>query len=469
MIDLSFLPRRPVAVVGLGQSGRATIQALLAVGIQVWAWDDNEDVRAAATDLPLLDPEGWNLGEASALILSPGIPLHHPAPHPLVTSARAADCEVIGDIELFCRAMKDAAIIGVTGTNGKSTTTALIGHILSAAGRPNQVGGNIGTPALALDPLGPDGVYVLELSSYQLDLTPSLTCAVGVMLNISPDHLSRHGGFDGYVQAKRKIFRRMQGWRTAVVGVDDSMSKSMADDLRADVDGPRVVPISGRTNVDGGVFAQAGVLFDGLGGAPAPVLDLETAVALPGDHNAQNAAAAYAAVHPIGVSSEDAAAAIASFPGLAHRQERVGQVNGVIFVNDSKATNADAAARALTCYDAVYWIAGGRPKETGLDPVMAFLGRVRSVFLIGEATERFATALADRVPVVRCGTLDRAVTEAYRAAGLADEAHPVVLLSPACASFDQFPNFVARGEAFRTLVAALDPTTDSLSGQEVRS
>ncbi len=455
MIDLSFLPRRPVAVVGLGQSGRAAVRALTAAGVPVWAWDDSEHVRAGAADMPLLDPEGWNLGEVSALVLSPGIPLHFPSPHPLVTGAIAAGCEIIGDVELFCRAMPAAAIIGVTGTNGKSTTTALIGHILMTAGLPCQVGGNIGTPVLELEPLGPDGVYVVELSSFQLDLTPSLTCAVGVLLNISPDHLGRHGSFDGYVQAKRRIFHKLQGWRTAVVGVDDAMSKSIADDLRAIPDGPRVVPVSGRTNVDDGVFAQAGVLFDGLGDAPVPLLDLETAAALPGEHNAQNAAAAYAAVTPVEVSREAAVAAIASFPGLAHRQERIGVVSGVTFINDSKATNADAAARALACYRAIYWIAGGRAKDSGLEPVLPYLDRVCGVFLIGEATARFAAALRGLAPVRCCETLDRAVAEAFSAARAGTDSRPVVLLSPACASFDQFADFTARGEAFRALVAAL--------------
>ncbi len=471
MIDLSSLPQQPIGVLGLGRSGCATVTALVAAGFEVWAWDDNREARTTAIEqLPASvsfeDPVKWALDRAYGLVLSPGIPLYFPAPHPVVEQANRDDCPVIGDVELFCRAMPNAHIIGITGTNGKSTSTALIAHILATADRPHQMGGNIGTPVLALDPLGPDGLYVLELSSFQLDLTPSLDCFVAILLNVSSDHLDRHGGLEGYIGAKRRIFARQSPRATAVIGIDDPLARSIADDMAARTNGSQVLTISGRTNVEVGAFVQGAVLFDAVDpSGPVAVLDLDTAAALPGDHNAQNAAAAFAAVRAAGVPREIAAQAIASFPGLAHRQEIVGTLNGVTFVNDSKATNPEAAARALACYEHIYWIAGGRPKEAGLEAVAPYLDRVRHAFLIGEAEDRFAGWLHGRVPITRAHTLEKAVTGARTAAisqtpaGLDPQA--VVLLSPACASFDQFRNFEARGDAFRQLVQRLAVQNDA--------
>ena len=465
VIDLSPLPDRHFAVLGLGRSGLTAATSLLASGKEVWAWDDDAAARdvAASRGVPLVDLHRRDLAGLSTLVLSPGIPHTHPQPHPVVARLRDRGCAIIGDVELLLRSQREAKVVGVTGTNGKSTTTALIGHILKAAGRVAETGGNIGFPALGLAPLGRGGIYVLELSSYQLELTPSLACRVAVLLNISSDHLGRHGGLDGYIAAKRRIFSGQGSSATAVIGIDDSITRAIAADMMKGP-GPKIVTVSGCRQTSG-VFAVNGVLHEAAPGeAFRHVLNLHRAAALPGEHNWQNAAAALAAVRALGVAAEVAASAIKTFPGLAHRQELVGRAGGVAYVNDSKATNAEAAARALACYDDIYWIAGGRPKEGGLATVMPHLDRVRHAFLIGEAAPRFAQELEGKVPVTLCGDLQHAVAAARVHAARLDAAHlhgerngahAVVLLSPACASFDQFENFEARGDAFRALVEAI--------------
>jgi UDP-N-acetylmuramoylalanine--D-glutamate ligase len=455
MIKLDFLADRTVAVLGLGVTGMAAARALAESDATVWAWDDNAENRdaAAAAGVPLVDLYRSDLAAAAAMVTSPGIPLTHPEPHPLVGRARAADCPIIGDGELLCRAQPDATYVGITGTNGKSTTTALIGHILRNAGRECEVGGNLGTPMLALRPLGDGGAYVLELSSFQLELNPSMVLDVAVLLNISADHLERHGGMDGYVAAKRLIFRGQGPGQTAIVGIDDEHSRGIFADL-ARAGGERAIPISGRAPASGGVFAEGGKLYDQLSAEDRQmVFDLDEARALPGEHNAQNAAAAYAAARAVGVDRQTACAGLRTFPGLAHRQEVVAVVRAIPYVNDSKATNPEAAARALACYDAIYWIAGGRAKPGGLEALEPYLDRVRHAFL-GEAMDRFGHALEGGVAVSRCGTLEAAVAAAGDMAERDGPAGAVVLLSPACASFDQFSNFEARGDAFRSLVEA---------------
>lgn len=455
MIDLSALPDHLFAVLGLGRSGRAAAMALLAGGKQVWAWDDDAAARDVATreGVPVVDLHRHDLADVSTLVLSPGIAHTHPQPHPVVVRLREKGCPIIGDVELLLQCQPAAKVVGVTGTNGKSTTTALIGHILKAAGCAVETGGNIGVPALELASLGRGGIYVLELSSYQLELTPSLACRVAVLLNISSDHLSRHGGLDGYVAAKRRIFHRQTSSATAIIGVDDKLSSAIAAEMMKEA-GPKIVTISGCRQTSG-VFAVNGVLYEAAAGeACRHVLDLRDAPTLPGAHNWQNAAAAFAAVRALGVAAEVAADAIRTFPGLAHRQEVIGRVDGIAYVNDSKATNADAAARALACYDDIYWIAGGRPKEDGLAAVTPYLGRVRHAYLIGEAASDFARELNGKVPVTLSGDLEHAVAAARLQAKTNGE-NAVVLLSPACASFDQFNNFEARGEAFRALVEAI--------------
>jgi UDP-N-acetylmuramoylalanine--D-glutamate ligase len=453
-IDLSFFAGLPVAVLGLGKSGLAAAEALHASGAEVWAWDDSEDSRAKAraAGVPLVDLNSVNWQEVTSLILSPGIPHSFPQPHPVVAEARKHGVEIIGDIELLARAQRNASYLGITGTNGKSTTTALIGHILKLAARRVEVGGNLGTPALTLEPLEHDGIYVLEMSSYQLELTLSITFDVAVLMNITPDHLDRHGGFDGYVKAKRLIFHRQTRPRTAIVGVDDATSRAIYEEQKA-ADEQIVIGISGERPVPGGVYVQDGVLIDDSAGKRTPAIDLKEVPSLPGSHNGQNAAAAYAACKAVGVDPAVICACLRSFPGLAHRQQIVAVIDGVPYVNDSKATNADAAAKALACYDRILWIAGGRAKEGGLAGLEPYYGRIAHAFLVGEAAEDFARVLEGTVPVSLSGTIAQAVPAARDAATRLPGS--VVLLSPACASFDQFPNFEKRGEAFVAAVKAL--------------
>ncbi|MCG8354879.1 MAG: UDP-N-acetylmuramoyl-L-alanine--D-glutamate ligase [Kiloniellales bacterium] len=455
-IELPFFNALPVAVLGLGKSGIAAAKVLAESGAEGWAWDDNEDVRARAREqgIPLVDLASCNWQELTTLVLSPGIPHSHPEPHPVTELARRHKVEIIGDIELLARAQRDARYIGITGTNGKSTTTALIAHILETAGREIQVGGNIGTPVLELEPLDGSGLYVLEMSSYQLELTLSITFDVAVLLNVSPDHLERHGGFEGYLAAKRLIFHRQTKPRTAVVGVDDAVSRGVCDELRA-ADDQIVVPISGEGRVVGGVYAAEGVLYDETEGEPVPALDLRQIISLPGSHNWQNAAAAFAACKAAGLQPPVIAACLRSFPGLAHRQEVLTAIDGVLYVNDSKATNADAAAKALACYGQIYWIAGGLAKDGGIAGLEPFFDRIVHAFLIGAAAEDFAAVLEGKVDTTICGDLETAVARAQALATAGGREGAVVLLSPACASFDQYRNFELRGDAFRALVAAL--------------
>lgn len=458
MIELPFMEGCTVAVLGLGRSGRSAARALLASGAEVWAWDDNEDARARAAeaDIPLVDLMQADWSQPVSLILSPGIPLHHPAPHLVVAKAEAAGVEVVGDIELLGRVQPDAHYIGVTGTNGKSTTTALIGHVLNMARRIVYTGGNLGTPALEFDPVGREGFYVLEMSSYQLELTLSITFEVAVLLNVSPDHLDRHGGLEGYVAAKKQIFHRQTSTRTAVVGVDDDLSRQIFEELSAKGE-QRLIPVSGRNPVAGGVYADGDFLVDDSEGGQVPVLPLSELVHLPGEHNWQNAAAAFAACRAAGIEPAVIMACLRSFAGLPHRQELVAEIDGVRFVNDSKATNVDAAARALSCYERIYWIAGGRAKEGGLEGLQPWYPRIVKAFLIGEAAEAFAGTLEGHLQTKRSGTLEAAVKAAAKAAE--GDKGAVVLLSPACASFDQFASFEERGDTFRALVKSLQQDT----------
>lgn len=453
MVTLGFARDHRYAVMGLGKSGAVAARALAAAGAQVLAWDDSAERRAAlgaTVGVELVDLAARGLTGVDALVLSPGIPHTHPAPHPVAAAAKAAGVPIIGDVELLLRAMPDRRLVAITGTNGKSTTTALIGHILAAAGVAVEVGGNLGRPALEFDDPGADGVVVLELSSYQLELTPSLAPTVAIWLNITPDHIDRHGDLAGYVAAKRRIFAHQTPSGLAVLGCDDAISRDIADRLRRD--GRRIVDISGEGPVVGGVYAEDGELVDARSGRPETVLKLAEALALPGDHNAQNAAAAFAACAALGLPRAAIADGMRGFPGLAHRQERVAEAAGVLYVNDSKATNADAAARALSCYSAVYWIAGGRGKEGGVSSLAAFFPRIRKSYLIGESAGTFARQIDDGCPTVLCRTLEMAVRQAHADARTEQQPGAVVLLSPAAASFDQFASFEARGDRFRALV-----------------
>ncbi|PWC54285.1 UDP-N-acetylmuramoyl-L-alanine--D-glutamate ligase [Azospirillum sp. TSO22-1] len=454
MINLFYMDGLPVAVMGLGKSGMATADALAKAGAEVWVWDDSQAKRdeAEAAGYRVVDLGTADLSELTTVVWSPGIPHTFPKPHPVAERARAANLEIVCDIELLARSERDAAYVGITGTNGKSTTTSLIGHVMTEARRRVAVGGNLGTPVLTLEPLGVGGTYVLEMSSYQLELTLSITFDVAVLLNVTPDHLDRHGGMDGYVAAKKLIFHRQTKPRTAVIGVDDAICRKIFEDLKA-VGDQHVWPISAQGRVPGGVYAEAGWLIDDTGGEAERVAELASFPTLLGKHNWQNAAAAFAACKAAGVPAPAIVAAMKTFPGLAHRQQLIRTIDGVRFVNDSKATNADAAEKALATFDPIYWILGGQAKSTGLSGLDGYMGRVRHAFLIGEASETFAAWLAERnVPHTRCGTLDVAVQKAAGLALAEKQANACVLLSPACASWDQFTSFEARGDAFAKYV-----------------
>lgn len=460
MIDLSLFAGKPVAVMGLARSGLAAARALAAGGAEVRAWDDSETGRAAAAGagLPLSDlSEAENWTGVGTLVLSPGIPHTHPAPHVSATRARDRGAEIIGDIELLIRACPDARYVAITGTNGKSTTTALLGHILGEAGCKIEVGGNIGRPVIEFEAFGDDGYYVMELSSYQLELIPSLACDVALLINIAPDHLDRHGGMDGYIAAKRRIFAGQPRGATAIVGLDDDESRRVFEDLSAAgaENGLRVIGISATQRVAGGVYALDRVLYDDMDGGAVEVMPLAEIETLPGVHNAQNAAAAYAAARTICLKSRTIVDGIRSFPGLPHRLQVIDKIDGIRYINDSKATNAEAAARALASYDTIYWIAGGRAKEGGLPALDPYLPHVRRAFLIGESAEYMAAELRGRVDTQISGDLETAIKDARDAALHDGIAGAVVLLSPACASFDQFKDFELRGIEFQRLVAAM--------------
>jgi UDP-N-acetylmuramoylalanine--D-glutamate ligase len=458
MIPVRGFEAKKVAVFGLARTGLAAARALAAGGAEVVVWDENAAARdaAQAEGFVLEDLHTADWLKLSALVLSPGVPLTHPKPHWTVEKARLAGVEIMGDIELFARAVaaapahKRPKIVAITGTNGKSTTTALIGHVCRQAGRDVQIGGNIGVGVLGLEDMHGGAVYVLELSSYQLDLTSSLKPDVAIILNISPDHLERHGDMDGYVAAKRRILLNQGKGDTAIVGVDDPWSAHIVTEITA-ANRRTIVPISARRSMGRGVYALQGMLYDAMGERVTEIVDLTRAASLPGRHNWQNATAAYAAARALGITEQVAAQGLMTFPGLAHRMETVGAIGRVRFVNDSKATNADAARQALSSYPKVYWIAGGQPKTGGIDSLADLFGGVAKAYLVGEAQDEFAATLDRKVPYARCGTIDGAVRAAFADAKASGE-DSIVLLSPACASFDQFADFEERGEAFRTAV-----------------
>lgn len=438
MIQIPNIAGKRFGVVGLGKSGRATVASLAASGAEIFAWDDKDTTRAVVQQefsaVHMTPVNTWDFPGFASLVMSPGIVLSHPA----VLAAKKHGVEVIGDVELLFRAQPEARYIGITGTNGKSTTTTLIAHILQACGKRVEVGGNLGTPALALAPLGGDGIYVLEMSSYQLDLVATVKFSTAVWLNISPDHLDHHGSMENYIAAKQHIFDRQGRHDVAVVGIDDATSEAVCRDLIAHTR-QRVIPITATQSVQHGISAAGGV----IAGADVTAIN-----ALQGEHNWQNAAAAYATARAEGCAHAKIIAAMQTYPGLAHRMQWLGVHRGIRFVNDSKATNADAAEKALRTYDNIYWIIGGVAKEGGIAPLAPYFPKIRHAFLIGEAAAAFAETLAGHVPFTQCGTLDNAFDEAVAKAQKAGDGTPVVLLSPACASFDQFPNFEVRGEAF---------------------
>ena len=419
---------RRYAVLGLARSGIATVNALLAGGAIVTAWDSDPARRKAVSGAKLADPLEIDLAGFDGVVVSPGVPLNT---HPIAGRAAAAGVPILGDIELFAQARADLPphrVVGITGTNGKSTTTALVHHILQAAGVPSLMGGNIGLPILEQQPVPAGGVYVLELSSYQIDLTTTLDCDVAVLLNITPDHLDRYDGFDAYAATKARLFAMQSAGHAAIIGIGDTPSALIARQV-----------------------AQAGRSADLTKIAPGVCMDQSRWPSLQGPHNAQNALAAIAACEALGIGNAAIDAGLASFAGLPHRMQRVGEVNGVAFIDDSKATNPESVAPALAAFPRIHWILGGKPKGDDLDACRPGFGHVVRAYTIGEASPRFAEVLAPDLPVEEAGTLDAAV----RAAAARAVPGEVVLLSPACASFDQFSDYAERGRAFARAVEDL--------------
>jgi UDP-N-acetylmuramoylalanine--D-glutamate ligase len=459
VIPITTFAGKKVAVFGLGGSGLVSASALLAGGADVVAFDDDAQsvANANAAGIPTADLRNIDWSKIAALVLAPGVPLTHPEPHWIVALAHKAGVAVIGDIELFCRERAKLApgapFVAITGTNGKSTTTALIAHLAASAGLDAQLGGNIGTAILSLQPPQAGRVHVIECSSYQIDLAPSLDPSVGILINLSEDHLDRHGTMEHYAEVKERLVAGVPSNGTAIVGVDDDWCRAVAD--RLDQAGKRVVRISVRQALSNGIYVANGCIMRATASGAMPIAELGGIGSLRGQHNAQNAACAAAAALALGLEPPAIQAGLRSFPGLAHRMEELGRRGAVLYVNDSKATNADSAAQALACFSDIFWIAGGKPKTGGIESLRGFFPRIRKAYLIGEAAEEFAATLSPGVPYEIDGTLDKALAAATRDAEAATVPEPVVLLSPACASFDQYRNFEVRGDAFRELVRAL--------------
>ena len=466
MIPVTVFAGKKVAVFGLGKSGLLSAGALVKGGADVVAYDDSEkmcaDAASAGLGVQNLREIDWS--EIAALVLAPGVPLTHPTPHWTVQLAQKAGVEVIGDIELFCREREksgaDCPLIAITGTNGKSTTTALTAHLIASAGFDAQMGGNIGVPVLALEPFMQNRVYVLEVSSYQIDLAPSLRATVGILLNVTEDHLDRHGTIENYAALKTLLPASVEKGGTAVIAVDDRWTRSAAD--RIERAGRKVVRVSTTGPLRDGYFAEGTRIMRADNGKAHPAVQLAGIGSLRGLHNAQNAACAVAACAAIGIDLPTIQKGLVRFPGLAHRMQQIGRKGSILYVNDSKATNADSAAKALGSFNDIFWIAGGKPKTGGIASLAEFFASIRKAYLIGEAAEDFAHSLEGKVPYEIVGVMSAAVDAATRDAEASALKEPVILLSPACASFDQYPNFEVRGKAFADLVRVV-PGVEAIS------
>lgn len=412
------------AVLGLARSGLATVSTLVASDADVVAWDNREEARnAVAEAVTFADPLEIDLSGLDGIVVSPGVPLNR---HPIADKARDANVPVIGDIELFAKArdsLPQHKVVAITGTNGKSTTTALIHHIIGSAGIPSMLGGNIGLPILGQQALPEGGVYVLELSSFQIDLTHSLDADIAVLTNVTPDHLDRYLDFADYASSKQRLFSMQHADKIAVIACDDDPSRMIASRISH-----RLMRVHAKD-----------------------IADQSRWPSLQGPHNAQNAACAIAVCKALGLDDAQIEAGLASYPGLAHRMERVDEVAGVLYVNDSKATNPTSTAPALAAFPDTHWILGGQAKTDDLDACLPHLGNVRAAYTIGQDGPMLAAVLAPHVPVTECETIDVAVAVAAKAAKNGE----TVLLSPACASYDQFRDFEDRGDAFRRAVQAL--------------
>ncbi|UTW56408.1 UDP-N-acetylmuramoyl-L-alanine--D-glutamate ligase [Kordiimonas sp. SCSIO 12610] len=444
MIEARTYQGKTIGVFGLARTGVAAAEALIASGAEVWAWDDNTE-RTASAPFDTVNLHTANFNDLDALLLAPGVPLTHPEPHALVKKAQEADVRIISDFDVFEGGRKDLPAhqtVAITGTNGKSTTTALITHMIAECGKPSVMGGNIGTGVLTLDPMPEGGVYVFEMSSFQLDITSDFRPDISVLLNMTPDHLDRHGDMDGYAKAKGRIFEIQDKNAKAVISVDDEYSRSFAKQYS-----DRTIPVSVKVILDNGISVQNGVLHDRLDDNHQNynLLDAKTLV---GEHNHQNAAATYAVGRLLRFDGAAIVNSFASFPGLTHRQELVAELDGVRFINDSKGTNPDAAARALDAFTHIHWIAGGRAKGALGNSLKDHLSAVKHAYLIGESADELAGLIGDKVPCDMSGTLKAAIAAAKENAASGD----VILLSPACTAFDQFQNFEDRGDAFKAIV-----------------
>jgi UDP-N-acetylmuramoylalanine--D-glutamate ligase len=471
MIAAKAFANRTVAVFGLARTGLGAVRSLVAGGTSVIAWDDSSTARdlGGQEGAQIMPWREWPWERIAALVLSPGVPLTHPKPHGVVEHANSAKVPVIGDVELFAREIRPnpdlpgrSPVIAITGTNGKSTTTALVGHILSQCGFDAQIGGNIGNSVLELSPPSAKTIYVLEMSSFQIDLAPDLVPDVALLSNLSPDHIDRHGSMENYAAIKARLMRQTAKDGQVVIGVDDAYSSAIFTQASASGRG-QAHPVSVGKILGRGIFVVDGVLYDALGGRAVKVMDMAATRHLPGTHNWQNAALAYGAVKSFVSDSKAIADAIASFPGLAHRMEDVGHIGNTVFINDSKATNADATARALAVYADIFWIAGGKAKDGGITSLASFFPRIRKAYLIGDAAGQFARTLDGKAMYEMSGTLDVALASAAADAAASAAEAPVVLLSPACASYDQFKDFEQRGDTFRNLVVRLPRTVRAAS------
>lgn len=463
LISCTCYKGQKVALFGLGKSGLAAAQALMSGGAKVVAWDDNPSGvhTAKRENIPTRDLQYENWSEFVALILAPGVPLTYPQPHWVVDKARQADIEIIGDIELFVRARnhflqhsgfrdQDVPFIAITGTNGKSTTTALLAHLLEQMGYDVQMGGNIGTAILTLKPFVKKRIYVIECSSFQIELTPSLQPTIGLLLNLTSDHIDRHGSFAAYVQAKRRL---VTGASYAFISVDNAVCQALYQQLLDE--GHQVGAVSKEHFVENGFYADRTKLFSVCQGQRHMLADLADMTALRGSHNAQNALMVLATLQALKISDPHIEKYLASYKGLAHRMQQVRKMGPVLFINDSKATNAEASAPALSTFNDIFWIVGGQAKEGGIEALRGFFHKIRKAYLIGEAAQEFAGVIGSAFPFSMSLTLENAVHEATVDAMCCKAKEAVVLFSPACASYDQFKNYEVRGEAFVSFVMQL--------------
>ena len=460
MIPLSRYSGKNIALFGLGGSGIVTAHALRIGGAHVTAFDDNPDSVSKAQEegINTCNLRDCDFSQFDKLVLAPGVPLTHPKPHWSVELAKSAGVEIIGDIELFCHQRHcqapNSTLIAITGTNGKSTTTALVAHVLESAGCKVEMGGNIGRAVLDFDGLENDKIYVVEVSSFQIDLSPSLDADVGILLNLSPDHLDRHGTMENYAAIKERLVLQAH---CAIVSIDDAMSRSVA--TRLIEAGVKTTTISVLGQIEADVFARDKKLFDGGANSSEAIIDLTDIGSLRGIHNAQNACVAWKTCSRCGLTNGEIQAGFKSFPGLVDRMEELGSIGNVLIVNDSKGTNADATDMAMGSFDHIYWIAGGLAKKGGIESLRQHFPKVAKAYLIGEAAPLFAGTLGEDVEFEISGTLDKALAHSVTDALNDDRPGPVILMSPACSSFDQFPSYVVRGEKFRELVGQLDGFT----------